>query len=65
MDAASRRLLKELRALPQELGTEASSDLLALAPIDDSNLFVWKAIIRGPEGSPYQGKCHATLYNVG
>merc|ERR1712093_143240 len=48
---ALRRLTKELKDLPRE--TEGSN--VTASPVDEKNVFHWRAVILGPEGSPYEG----------
>ncbi|RKP09616.1 ubiquitin-conjugating enzyme/RWD-like protein [Thamnocephalis sphaerospora] len=63
MDAVSRRLLKELQDLQRDRASSAAtSELEELAPMDDADLLSWKATMRGPEGSPYEGgRFHLTI----
>ncbi|KAL1921649.1 uncharacterized protein VTP21DRAFT_10291 [Calcarisporiella thermophila] len=52
MDAVSRRLLKELRDFQAD---PQNPDLLELSPINDDDLLVWKAVLRGQRDSLYEG----------
>lgn len=47
--SASRRLLKDLQKIQKEEdgGINASPD--------EENLFLWEALIEGPEGTPWEG----------
>ncbi|KAF9333968.1 hypothetical protein BG006_002900 [Podila minutissima] len=48
---ATKRLLKELRDIQ-----ERQSPYFSATPVcPDTDLFVWRALIHGPEGSPYEG----------
>jgi ubiquitin-conjugating enzyme E2 D/E len=47
---ALRRIQKELKDLAKDAPPNISA-----GPIDDSNLFQWKATIFGPEGTSYEG----------
>ncbi|KAJ2899420.1 E2 ubiquitin-protein ligase peroxin 4 [Coemansia aciculifera] len=51
MSASLRRLLKEL----QNTQREPSGEIASLAPVDDNNLLKWRAVLRGPRDSPYEG----------
>ncbi|KAJ2330861.1 E2 ubiquitin-protein ligase peroxin 4 [Coemansia sp. RSA 2681] len=51
MAAAVRRLLKELK----DTQREPSSEIASLAPIDDEDILRWRAVLRGPRDSPYEG----------
>lgn len=46
---ASRRLLKDLQKIQKE------DDGGITATPDENNLFVWEALIEGPEGTPWEG----------
>lgn len=50
MSASAKRLLKELASFRKE-GNPALEDL---APEHEDNMYVWKAVLRGPEQSPYE-----------
>lgn len=47
------RLMKELKAARKEGENETS---LYLRPIDHDDLLHWEAVLKGPEGSLYEGK---------
>ncbi|KAJ1824356.1 E2 ubiquitin-protein ligase peroxin 4 [Coemansia sp. RSA 2675] len=51
MAAAVRRLLKEL----QDIQNDPSEEIVFLAPIDDESILRWRAVLRGPRDSPYEG----------
>ncbi|CAG8721093.1 9297_t:CDS:2, partial [Scutellospora calospora] len=44
------RLLKELKDYQKELNL----DLVELSPIQEDNILVWKAILRGEADTPYE-----------
>ena len=46
---ASRRLLKDL----QKIGKEENSGINATPEAD--NLFIWEAVVEGPEKTPWEG----------
>ncbi|KAG0031265.1 hypothetical protein BGZ81_001554 [Podila clonocystis] len=48
---ATKRLLKELR----DMQARQSPHFSATPVCPDTNLFVWRALIHGPKGSPYEG----------
>jgi ubiquitin-protein ligase len=45
----TQRLMKEYRAIKSEKVQD-----IHLAPIDDTDLFHWAALIRGPAGTPFE-----------
>ena len=47
---ASRRLFSEFKAL----STEPPAGIVA-GPVAEEDLFVWEALIEGPEGTPFEG----------
>ncbi|CAG8587055.1 12487_t:CDS:2, partial [Acaulospora morrowiae] len=49
--AVSRRLLKELK----DYQKEPNPDLAELSPIQDDNILIWKAELRGEADTPYEG----------
>jgi hypothetical protein len=49
---ASKRLIKEL----QNYQNEPNEALLELGPVDDDELFHWTALMKGVEGTAYEGK---------
>jgi ubiquitin-conjugating enzyme E2 D len=49
---ALRRILKEIKEI-KEIENSGTTKIFA-GPVSDQNLFEWKAIIPGPEGSPYE-----------
>ncbi|KAJ2490866.1 E2 ubiquitin-protein ligase peroxin 4 [Coemansia sp. RSA 2050] len=51
MTAAVRRLLKEL----QDIQNGPSEEIVSLTPIDDESILRWRAVLRGPRDSPYEG----------
>ncbi|KAJ2745919.1 E2 ubiquitin-protein ligase peroxin 4 [Coemansia sp. BCRC 34301] len=51
MSAAVRRLLKELKDAKREL----NSEIAYLAPVGDECILQWRAVLRGPCDSPYEG----------
>ncbi|KAF2167996.1 hypothetical protein M409DRAFT_53330 [Zasmidium cellare ATCC 36951] len=55
---ASKRLIKELEAYKRE----PSSALKVLEPKSEDDLFHWVAVLRGPEGTAYEGgRFHLTI----
>lgn len=53
--AAQRRLMRDLRSLQQTLASPAGESMgLSAHPID-GDLFHWRAIVAGPEGSVWEG----------
>ena len=48
---ASKRLIKELEAYNRE----PSAALTRLEPVSDDDLFQLAAVLRGPEGTAYEG----------
>ncbi|CAG8713458.1 25012_t:CDS:2 [Dentiscutata erythropus] len=51
VNAVSRRLLKELK----DYQKERNQDLIELSPIQEDNILVWKAVLRGEADTPYEG----------
>jgi len=49
---AKRRLMTEYKALTTQ---GAPDDMFEAGPVDESDLFVWEALIKGPEGTPFEG----------
>lgn len=49
MDLASKRLLKEYRAI-----SDSPPDGITAGPVSEDDLFHWECFISGPEGSPYE-----------
>lgn len=47
---ASRRLLKDLQKIQKE-----EDGGINATPEQEDNLFLWEAIIEGPEGTPWEG----------
>ncbi|KAL8793098.1 MAG: hypothetical protein Q9195_004304 [Heterodermia aff. obscurata] len=47
---ASRRLFSEYRAL-----TSSPPDGITAGPVSEDDIFLWEALIQGPEGTPYEG----------
>ena len=47
---ASRRLFHEYKTLSQH-----PPDGITAGPISEDDLFLWEALIQGPEGTPYEG----------
>lgn len=47
---ASRRLLSEFKAL----STDAPQGIVA-GPVNEDDMFLWEALIEGPEGTPFEG----------
>ena len=47
---ASRRLFHEFRSL----STDAPAGIVA-GPVSEDDIFVWEALIEGPEGTPFEG----------
>lgn len=57
MTMASKRLIKELDAYNRD----PSPALSSLQPVNDDDLFYWTAILRGPEGTAYEGSIAQTI----
>lgn len=55
-----------VRRLERELKIMASSpvDGITAEPIDDSDMFKWKATIAGPKDSPYEGGIFTLELNI-
>ncbi|CAG8545419.1 6623_t:CDS:2 [Ambispora gerdemannii] len=51
-DAVTRRLLKELR----DFQKEPNPDLVELTPTQDDDILSWRAVLRGENDTPYEGK---------
>jgi ubiquitin-protein ligase len=49
--ATTKRLLHELR----DYASSPNEALLHLAPIRDEELMKWEAVLKGPQGSAYEG----------
>ncbi|KAI9208641.1 ubiquitin-conjugating enzyme/RWD-like protein [Polychytrium aggregatum] len=68
MDPVSKRLLKELADCRRSLASQQPApemELIAeLGPIDDEDLFAWKAVLNGPLDSPYQGGQFEVLFHI-
>jgi len=47
---ASRRLLSEFKAL----STDSPQGIVA-GPVNEDDMFLWEALIEGPEGTPFEG----------
>ncbi|KAF1996451.1 ubiquitin-conjugating enzyme E2 15 [Amniculicola lignicola CBS 123094] len=47
---ASKRLFKEYRALSSD-----PPDGITAGPVSEDDMFVWEALIQGPEGTPFEG----------
>jgi hypothetical protein len=47
---ASKRLFQEYKAL-----LSAPPDGITAGPVNEDDLFVWEALIQGPEGTPFEG----------
>lgn len=47
---ASKRLFQEYKHLTQD-----PPDGITAGPVEEDDLFVWEALIEGPEGTPYEG----------
>ncbi|KAI9034316.1 ubiquitin-conjugating enzyme/RWD-like protein [Hyaloraphidium curvatum] len=60
MDPLQKRLLKELR----DSQREPNDRIEELSPASDDDLQRWKAVIRGPEESPYAGGRFALAIEV-
>jgi peroxin-4 len=52
--STSQRLLKELK----EYASNPNEALLHLGPVSDEDLLQWEAVLRGVQGTPYEGKKH-------
>ena len=47
---ASKRLFVEYKSL-----TSSPPDGITAGPVSEDDLFLWEALIQGPEGTPYEG----------
>lgn len=47
---ASRRLFSEYRAL-----TSNPPEGITAGPVSEDDIFLWEALIQGPDGTPYEG----------
>ncbi|CAD0028241.1 unnamed protein product [Aureobasidium pullulans] len=47
---ASKRLFQEYKHLTQD-----PPDGITAGPVEEDDLFIWEALIEGPEGTPYEG----------
>lgn len=47
---AHKRLLKEYKELVRE-----APEGISAGPIDEENLLEWECLIRGPDGTPFEG----------
>ena len=52
MTSTSRRLLKELRDYTSDT---SSTNIINLAPVSETDLSKWRAVLVGMEGTPYEG----------
>ncbi|GAX85001.1 hypothetical protein CEUSTIGMA_g12422.t1 [Chlamydomonas eustigma] len=60
MATARNRLMKELK----EVGKQKTQDTgITLIP-NETNLFSWRAILKGPKDTPYEGGCFELSINV-
>lgn len=50
---AAKRLSKELETYQEEGENEI---FLYLRPVDEADLLLWEAVLKGPVGTPYEGK---------
>jgi hypothetical protein len=48
--SASKRLFKEYKALSSD-----PPEGLTAGPVNEDDMFVWEALIQGPEGTPFEG----------
>jgi ubiquitin-conjugating enzyme E2 G2 len=48
--SASKRLFKEYKALSSD-----PPEGLTAGPVTEDDMFVWEALIQGPEGTPFEG----------
>lgn len=58
MTMASKRLIKEL----QQSQSEHSPALSQVGLVDEGDLFHWNAVLRGPEGTAYEGEMETNRY---
>lgn len=49
--STTQRLLRELK----DYSTTPNEALLHLGPVDDEDLLKWEAVLKGVDGSPYEG----------
>lgn len=56
--SASKRLAKEYISSQ----TDPNPALESLGPETDNNMFKWKAVMRGPQDSPYEGMFESYIY---
>lgn len=50
---AKNRLYFERRKITQEI--QANPEILQAGPLDDSNIYIWQVLLRGPSETPYEG----------
>ncbi|KAJ5584617.1 uncharacterized protein N7459_004417 [Penicillium hispanicum] len=55
--STTQRLLRELK----EYSKSPNEVLLHLGPVDEEDLLRWEAVLKGVDGSPYEGKAELTL----
>ena len=48
--SAAKRLFKEYRALSND-----PPEGITAGPVSEDDMFVWEALIQGPEGTPFEG----------
>lgn len=48
--SAAKRLFKEYRALSSD-----PPEGITAGPVNEDDMFIWEALIQGPEGTPFEG----------
>ena len=56
----TQRLIRELK----EYHKTPNESLLHLGPVDEEDLLHWEAVLKGVDGTPYEGKSSARLWTI-
>lgn len=57
--ATTQRLLRELK----DYSKSPNEALLHLGPVDEENLLNWEAVLKGVNGTPYEGILYPVLFS--